>query len=88
MADVQGVWSGDDGEGCIPGEPALRPCTCSDIVELWICCEPCKKSGKECIYDKPTPKFLVSGIIIAFHSNHEGHQLEVRVDGESYPTPK
>ena len=51
-------------------------------VELKICCLTCK--NKAVAYETKAPDFLVSGLVIAFHSRHEGHILEVIVDGVSY----
>lgn len=59
-------------------------------VHLIIRCPQCSnRHGREPVAEWPRcPKFMVSGLIIAFHSNHEGHQLEVEVDGELYVAPK
>lgn len=54
-------------------------------VHLQVRCSQCKPSQRaQHEYDRTVPKYLVSGIIIAFHSSHEGHQLEIIVDGDTY----
>ena len=64
----------------------------SEVVRLQLRCMKCKPEELEepilCSYDKELPKYLVSGMIIGFHGSHEGHQLEVKVDGVRYfPLP-
>lgn len=50
-------------------------------VHLTIRCTSCKNAE---VYRREVPKYLVSGLLIGFHSSHEGHQLEVEVDGVGY----
>lgn len=50
-------------------------------VHLEIRCMSCKNAEG---YSREVPKYLVSGLLIGFHSSHEGHQLEVVVDGVVY----
>lgn len=58
----------------------------SEVVRVQLRCMQCKPNtpNLQCEYDRELPKYLVSGMIIGFHGSHEGHQLEVRVDGIRY----
>jgi hypothetical protein len=50
-------------------------------VLLSVKCMVCERAKQ---YERCVPKYLVSGLIIGFHSSHEGHQLEIRVDSTVY----
>jgi hypothetical protein len=52
-----------------------------DLVELRVRCIVCKDAPT---FAEDAPAYLVSGLIIAFHANHEGHQLEIIANGRTY----
>ncbi len=54
----------------------------NEPVDLKITCLKCP--GTAVKFERTVPAYLVSGLIIAFHGSHEGHQLEIVADGQTY----
>ncbi len=50
-------------------------------IHLIVSCVKCPHAPP---FDQTVEAFLVSGLIIAYHSGHEGHQLSITANGKTY----
>lgn len=54
------------------------------VVALRIECTKCGPSPTKPNFEATIPIWLASGLLLAFHSAHEGHPLRITADGVTY----